>query len=241
MTSSSAPDYDHALLSELAQGAKKTFENAESLFHEAKLLAGAGTLSRALFLHQISLEECAKIENMGAWAVSLLAGLPVDQEKVLAGFASHARKNRTNANMLDGSPEEEAAKERGDWKAAAAEFKKLQDEFHQKSNDAKNASLYVDFNDGKFVAPVERITEEMLAGTATQNERFLGLMFPKVEMLLKWEKSPKEAQERAIAFIKVAEATKAESPKDVVAAIEKLIGDFLAVERDKRAAKSEGE
>jgi AbiV family abortive infection protein len=242
MTSSSAPDYDHALLSELAQGAKKTFENAEALFHEAKILARAGALSRALFLHQISLEECAKIETMGAWATSLLTGLPVDQKKVLASFSSHARKNRTNAYMLEGSAEEKAAKERGDWKGALAEFKKLQDEFHQKSNDAKNASLYVDFKDGKFVAPMERITEEMLAETATQNKQFLGLMHPKVEMLLKWEKSPEEAQERAVALIKVAEATKvAADPKEAMAAIEKLIGDFVEIERTKRTAKSEGD
>lgn len=241
MTSSSAPDYDHALLSELAQGAKKAFENAEALFHEAKILAGAGALSRALFLHQISLEECAKIETMGAWATSLLTGLPVDQKKVLAGFSSHARKNRSNAYMLEGSAEEKAAKEQGDLKAALAEFKKLQDEFHKKLNNAKNASLYVDFKDGTFVAPVERITDAMLAETSARNEIFLGLMYPEVEMLMNWEKSPEEAQERAVAFIKVAEATKAEKPKDVRAAIEKLIGDFLEVEREKRAAKSEGE
>jgi hypothetical protein len=57
-----APDsIDKELLRKLVSGAQKTFENAELLFQEASLLRGAGFLSRALFLHQISLEECAKI------------------------------------------------------------------------------------------------------------------------------------------------------------------------------------
>jgi AbiV family abortive infection protein len=178
------PSFDRAMLNELASGAQKTFDNADALYWEAKLLGAAGALSRALFLHQISLEECAKIENTGAWATSILAGFTVDKKRVLAGFASHARKNRTNAYMLKGSAAEQAAKKRGDWKVANEEFKKLQAEFHEKSNDAKNASLYVDFKDGKFIAPTERITKDMLDETAARNETFLRLMCPKLEMLL---------------------------------------------------------
>ena len=182
------------MLSELARGAQKTFDNADALYREAKLLSAAGALGRALLLHQISLEECAKIETLGAWATSLLAGYSVDEKKVLAGFASHAKKNRTNAYMLEGSAEEQAAKERGDWKTAGEEFKRLQAEFHEKSNAAKNASLYVDFEGGKFVAPIERITKDMLNETATRNETFLGLTYPKLKMLLKWDGAPQEAQ-----------------------------------------------
>ncbi len=177
---------------------------------------------------------------MGAWATSLLAGIRVDQKKVLAGIASHARKNRTNAYMLEGSIEEQAAKARGDWKAALEEFKKLQDEFHEKSNEAKNASLYVDFEDGKFVAPVERITDAMLAETAARNETFLGLMYPKLQMLLKWEKAPEDAQERIVAFVEVAEATKDQKPDNAMAAIRKPIDDFFEIERAKARGKTEG-
>jgi AbiV family abortive infection protein len=233
MASKKLPIFDRALLSELASGAEKIFANAEALYREAKVLGGASALGRALFLHQISLEECAKIETIGAWATSLLAGLPIDQKGILAGFASHRGKNRTNAYMLEGSAEEYVARERGDWKAALEEFKKLQAEFHETSNDAKNASLYVDFEDGKFVAPIERITQAMLDETAARSETFLGLMYPYLKMLRKWERAPEEDQDKIVAFVELAEATKANKPNDAMAAFKKFIGDFLEAERAK--------
>jgi AbiV family abortive infection protein len=80
------PEIDRASLSVLVRGAEKTFDNAERLYFEAEILAKAGATARALCLHQISLEECSKIESVGAWAASLLSGLGVDQSKVLAAF-----------------------------------------------------------------------------------------------------------------------------------------------------------
>jgi AbiV family abortive infection protein len=236
----SKPTFDRALLAELARGAQKMFENAEALYREAKILSAAGSLARALFLHQISLEECAKIEIVGAWAVSLLAGIPVEKKKVLAGFASHARKNRINAYMLEGSAEEQAAKARGDWKTALEEFKKLQGEFHEKSNEAKNASLYVDFEDGRFVTPVERIADGMLTETAAWNEKFLRHMYLKLEMLLKWDNAPEVVQERIVAFVNLAEDTKGQKPDTAMAAIRKLIDDFVEIEHAMQAVKPEG-
>lgn len=232
------PSFDCALIGDLARAAEKAFANAEALYREAKLLGAAGAVARALFLHQISLEECAKIENIGGWATSLLAGLPVDQKKVVAGFASHARKNRTNAYMLEGSPKEQAAKANGDWKAALEEFQKLQNEFHEKSNDAKNASLYVDFKDGKFVAPVEQITDAMLTETAARNEEFLRLTCPNVRMLLKWEKEPEWAQEHAIAILDLLEATRDQKPDKAMAAVRELIDELVEVERAKASGKT---
>ena len=75
------PKVDRAFLSVLVRGAEKMFDNAEKLYFEAELLAKASATARALCLHQISLEECSKIENMGAWATSLLSGIEVDQNK----------------------------------------------------------------------------------------------------------------------------------------------------------------
>ena len=60
------PKIDRAFLSVLVRGAEKTFDNAEKLYFEAVLLAKAGSTARSLCLHQISLEECSKIEQMGA-------------------------------------------------------------------------------------------------------------------------------------------------------------------------------
>src|SRR5438105_4346093 len=114
---------DNALLQEIRTGAEKSFRNAEALYNEARLLSESGALSRALFLHQISLEECAKIEILGAWATSLLMGHTVDVAKLKRAFASHASKNRTNAYFLRGSEEELAANRSGDIDRSLEAFK----------------------------------------------------------------------------------------------------------------------
>jgi AbiV family abortive infection protein len=237
MDSSPEPSFDLVLLNELAEGAQKVFRNADTLYQEAKILGAAGALSRALFLHQISLEECAKIEAMGWWATSLLAGFPINQKKVVEGFASHSRKNRINAYMLKASGEEQAAKGRGDWKAALEAFNNLQAEFHQKSNDAKNASLYVDFKDGKFIGPVERITDAMLAEIAARNEAFLGEAYPKIRLLSKLTRAPEESRERIVAFEKVIKAAK--DPNEAMVSVRTLMDELIEIERAKCAVKPE--
>lgn len=106
-----ANSLDKNLLAEFANGARKTFANAEALFGEAVTLHKAGALSRSLFLHQISLEECAKIDMLGGWATSLLMGHSVDIVRMTKAMSSHAHKNRTNAYFLEGSKEEKTAKQ----------------------------------------------------------------------------------------------------------------------------------
>jgi AbiV family abortive infection protein len=95
-----ASKIDRTFLSALVLGAEKTFDNAEKLYFETALLAKADAIARALCL-QISLEECSKVENLGAWIASLLSGLPVDQNKVLAAFGRHSSKNKSNAYMRE--------------------------------------------------------------------------------------------------------------------------------------------
>jgi AbiV family abortive infection protein len=228
------PKFDHTLLSVLAHGAEITFENAESLYREAEILATAGALARALFLHQISLEECSKIEGISGWATSLLSGQNVDQRKILAGLARHSSKNKTNAYMLKGSQAEEDAKRRGDWKTALEEFKSLQVEFHEKSNNAKNASLYVDWNDGEFIAPSERISVEMLTEIIARNETFLGYAYNSLQMLRRLDKAPDEMQGMVVEFVETAEKLREERPDDAMGALNELIRKFLDIERNKK-------
>jgi len=64
-------DERKALLSEFNRGAKLIFNNAEVLFQEAEVLRKNGSYARSLFLHQISMEECAKVEMIGAWATTV--------------------------------------------------------------------------------------------------------------------------------------------------------------------------
>lgn len=227
------PKIDRELLGELARGARLIFENAEALFKEATTLAAAGATSRGLFLHQISLEECAKIDLIGPWATCLLAGIPTTDNNWLAAMRQHAIKNLTNAYMLEGSAEEQDAKQRGDWDVARAAFEKLQSEFHAKSNAAKNASLYVDFADGKFVSPVDRISTEMLTETAARNEMFLGLVYPKVEVLSIWAQDPDDASDRAAAMFELLNTTNDGGFEDRMAAVNRLMDELLTEARKK--------
>lgn len=221
------PKVDYAFLSVLVRGAEKTFDNAEKLHFEAELLAKAGATARALCLHQISLEECSKIETMGAWATSLLSGLPVAQNKVLAAFRRHSSKNKSNAYMLDGSREEKDAKARGDWKTAQKEFKKHQAEFDEASNNAKNASLYVDWKGGEFVSPSEQINSEMLAQIIDRNRTFLGYAYNSLKMLQRLDKSPGDLQDLIVEFVAAAEKMHAERPDDLMTASNELVQRFL--------------
>lgn len=218
---------DQAPLDVLVRGAEKTFDNAERLFYEAELLAKAGAVARALCLHQISLEECSKVNNLGAWAVSLVLGFEVDQKKVLASFGRHAAKNRSNAYMLKGSEAETDAKARGDWETAMAAFRQTQDEFHETSNRAKNAALYVDLVDGEFAAPSERITDEMLTEITERNAEFLGYAHNGLKMLRRLEQAPDEMKDLLSAFVEQAEKLREEKPDDMMGAMETLLSDFL--------------
>ncbi|ABS66041.1 hypothetical protein Xaut_0790 [Xanthobacter versatilis] len=224
-----------APLEVLVRGAEKTFDNAERLFFEAELLAKAGAVARALCLHQISLEECSRVNNLGAWAVSLVLGFEVNQKKVLAAFGRHAAKNKSNAYMLKGSEAETNAKARGDWEAAMAAFRQTQDEFHETSNRAKNASLYVDWVDGEFAAPSERITNEMLVEITERNAEFLGCAQNGLNMLRRLESAPDEMKVLLSGFVEQAEKLREEKPDDMMGAMEILLSGFL--EEGKRKLK----
>ena len=103
--------------------------------------------------------------------------------------------------MLKGSEAETDAKSRGDWEAAMEAFRQTQGEFHETSNRAKNASLYVDWVDGEFVAPSERITNEMLAEITERNAEFLGYAHNGLKMLRRLEKAPDEMRGLLSGFV----------------------------------------
>jgi len=137
---------NETLVKTLIDGAQRTFRNADELFSEAKLLAAHGAVARGYFLHQISLEECGKIEMIAAAVTSLLMGKEVDMKRLTKAFKRHESKNKMNAYFMPKSEQELAAKENSDLTAGVAAFKDLQEEFHDEANSLKNASLYGDFN-----------------------------------------------------------------------------------------------
>ena len=69
--------------------------------------------------------------------------------------------------------------------AAHEAFSELQAEFHEKSNDLKNAALYVDY-DGSFHAPREVISAEHLDEVFNRNGAFMSMAFDKLAILLRW-------------------------------------------------------
>jgi AbiV family abortive infection protein len=187
---STLSDSQKALLAEITKGTLAAFENAERLHAEASILTGAKAYSRALFLHQISMEELAKVEALGGVASGLLMGMEIDLSKSTKELTQHKAKNHLNAYMLPRSEEEAAAIKSGNVQASLKAFNETQTAFHQESNDAKNSALYIDFDGKTFVSPTERITPEMVARIAKQNEELMGLMAPKRDMMVRWNHHP---------------------------------------------------
>ena len=66
------------------------------------------------------------------------------------------------------------------------------------------------------------------------NERYLGLMYPKLEMLLKWEKAPEETHETLVQFEKRIKELSSELPDDPLKALETLMQEMLETARVKR-------
>jgi AbiV family abortive infection protein len=176
-------DEDKKLLAKLVRGAEACFANAEQLFQEASLLREHKHFSRSVFLHQIAMEECAKVDMIGAAATALTFGHPVDLEALARDFRDHKAKNFSNAYMSKASEAEEAARAANDSKAASAAFKASQREIHKFLNTAKNASMYVDFKDGEFVSPDEAIDEQGALAIAAVSYYFMSVTYPRLKPL----------------------------------------------------------
>ncbi|WLA64120.1 AbiV family abortive infection protein [Bradyrhizobium diazoefficiens] len=129
--------------------------------------------------------------------------------------------------MMDGSQAEKDAKASGDWEGMREAFTEFQNEFHATSNDAKNASLYVDWKDGEFVSPSERITDEMLAQIIERNQAFLGYAQNGLSMLKRLDKSPEDLQGLVVDFIDSAKKLRGEMPDDPVTAGNQLVRQFM--------------
>lgn len=223
---------DSKQLDHLIAAAEATFGNAEDVYNEALVLAKAGHHVRAVFLHQISLEECGKLEMLGGWIVGVIGGLQRDAAAFYRALSQHKAKNSVNSYMLEVEGDEFAAQERGDWKGKGEAFKKMQQAFHQGSNRAKNASLYVDVSEGKIDTPKASVTEEMLADFRERNDRFLSLMRARLEMIQSWSKRAPQMEASVQAFMKEMEQLGGKTPDN----LEKLTE--IVIEQMKKALVS---
>jgi AbiV family abortive infection protein len=211
-----------------SRGAQLIFANAESLYNEAQTLGQSGWFARATVLHQISMEECAKIDTLGAAATSILSGHDVDEDRLARTFRDHRAKNHANAYNATATEEERAARARGDWKASSEAFMKFQRDFHIEVNTIKNAGLYVDFNEGRFTAPAETITEEMAVAFMHLNADFLNRSDNFVRLLCRIESDPNTYAEFAKRIGARAEALRAEGNSHPESVINTLMNEMHA-------------
>jgi AbiV family abortive infection protein len=214
-------------LTQLARAAEMALNNAEDLFCEATILFAAGAFSRTLFLHQISMEECGKIEILGGWASSHLMGFSSNQRKVEMALASHKAKNFANAYLLPVSDAEQNARDDSDWEAAVTAFSQQQTDFHNESNARKNAALYVDFTAGACLAPRDMITREMCEEIAARNAEFLQLVGPKVAMLSRWASVPDETRQTHEFFKTRIEELKQQMPDEPTKVMDRIMEELL--------------
>lgn len=211
----------------LLGGAIKALANAKALFREADILAAHGATARALCLHQISLEECAKIDSLGAWAASRVMGFEVDEKKKRAAFTRHEAKNRSNAYMLELSDTEIETQKSGDVKGARAAFEAQQNEFHQTSNRNKNAALYVDWGESGFVSPEEQIDAGMLDEIRKLNGEYLYRATLSMKMFARLESEPDTMKALLTPMIDGIEAIEAKDGVNFFEAATAVFEDFL--------------
>lgn len=197
-----------------ADGAALIFTNAEALYGEAQLLGQAGHFARATVLHQISMEECSKIDTLGAAATLILIGGDIDEIRLTRELRNHKAKNHANAFFAMTTDEEMAARARGDWKASSEAFKKFQDHFHAEVNAIKNAGLYVDFQDGQFRSPVDEVDEPTAIAFQCVNAQFLKRCDNFLQVLRRMVSEPDFYAELTKSFVERSKALRAAGELD---------------------------
>lgn len=229
---------DKATLDELMRGAQLAFDNADALYNEAQLLGTSGAFARALTLHQISMEECSKLDILCAAATGIVMGHPVDLDKLAGRLRQHKVKNYNNAYLSARTEAEIEAAKRGDGAAAVQIFKARQADIHQLLNTNKNASLYVDFEGGKFVAPSEKISEEMAAQLQQVNATLMQHGASSLQVLRTMVEAPGTFAARAASFVRLVEQAK-DAEGNLEELFQRIVTGWLESEVAKAKSASE--
>jgi AbiV family abortive infection protein len=209
----------NALLQTYVRGGELIRENAEQLYHEACLLKTHGALARAAALHQLSNEECGKLEMLGSFAMAAVMGRPAKPSDIAKAFRNHEAKNHANAYFSAVSDEERAARDAKDWQSALAIFKRQKKDIHRLFNTGKNASLYVDFSNGAFSAPKDVVDLESAEAMAALNVYFLELTEPYVRLLKRLAANELDIQGDALEFTRRMEELRVKMSDDPMRAL----------------------
>lgn len=220
--------HDIERLGNYASGAAMIFENAEALHDEGRLLGTKGHFARATVLHQISMEECSKIDILGATATLILAGHDVDDSRLAKEFRDHKAKNYVNAFFARTTKEELSARARRDWRASSDAFKRVQERFHDEVNAIKNAGLYVDFRGGRFSAPVDEIDRSTAMAFQCVNAYFLQRCDNYVRLLRKLVSEPDFFAQLIKDFVERSEGLSASRDSDPQQILDLLMEELRA-------------
>lgn len=216
-----------AFLAELKRGGELCFDNARLLFEEARLLRQNGAIARAVCLHQLSNEECGKMELLVGWAMRIFVGDEVDSKQMAKALRSHEAKNHANAYFSRVTEDEQAARERGNWREVREMFCQRQAELHGLFNTRKNASLYVEFENGKFSAPKDLITEAFADDIAELNDRLLSLSAHKLRLLGALDPDDWGSQLAAMRLVARLKQLLQEQPEDPEAALHTAMKELV--------------
>ena len=103
----------------------------------------------------------------------------------------------------------------------------------------KNGALYVDWVDGEFVSPGERITETMLVDIRDRNATFLGYASNEIKMFRRLEQTPYVMRELLAGFVDQAKKLREEKPDDLVSVMDALLAPLLRGWKRKLASQDD--
>jgi AbiV family abortive infection protein len=151
-------------IEDLCRGMLAVRANAFEFLEDARLLRRSGRISRAFALAYMACEEVGKLPIMLGVATKLALGVPVNWKQATKRFHSHSSKASQFFGLARAMPMLLEA-------VASGQKTVNREEVMQKAAlgvligpdlfGSRNASVYCDFVNGKFVAPAEQINEEM--------------------------------------------------------------------------------
>lgn len=145
-------------LKAIDEGIEAITANGADLVREAKVLLEIGAWPRAFALAHLAREEFARVIMLGAAAHRLLAGRTPDWKRLMARLRDHKSKLRQetvqNILLMQGLGHE-----------GTSDFLCALPQIVERRNELKNASLYVNFSEGKFLRPADAVEERVARRT----------------------------------------------------------------------------
>lgn len=136
----------------LIDGILKTLRNAQELCDESEILLKNEKYARSYSLSHLAREEFSKCFILYRPIIELIIGNQVDLKKTRIRYRSHKAKliadRATTLHLFGSELEKDGIKKDGLFSGI------------EKSNEWKNTSLYVDWNNGKFIMPTHSFSRE---------------------------------------------------------------------------------